>query len=300
MTCTNITLERIRAEIILGSLTFVTPYIKSFSVSRSRGQLAASFSASIEVPATTVFPVHSDIVIRAGTLGNLKTIFTGTVLNISVNPSFERGTFYVVSLAGQDRFWELEGKTFSRRQRTRGASTFAAITGVSSKAPQQGVSVEKHIKSGGVSRIKGTDTNLAEHSQLVKTDNVSWDPFGAAKDPIAIDPNSTTDPTAIIDIRPKSIAISPGLSVLYKMTGVTYASTDSWAVSDPLIGTIVDNRDGTATYTQNAIGENAITFNHAASSTLTFTGKATAMAMTVHDHSELGQGGPALGVFGSD
>jgi len=71
VTCANITLEKIRAEIIFGALSFETPDIKSFTVSRSRSQLAATFSASIEVPATTVFPVDQDVEIKAGVEGGL-------------------------------------------------------------------------------------------------------------------------------------------------------------------------------------------------------------------------------------
>ncbi|KKL83971.1 hypothetical protein LCGC14_1969410, partial [marine sediment metagenome] len=120
VTCANITLEKIRAELDFGeSLVFSTPDIESFSVQRSRQQLAATFSASIKVPADIVFPVGQDVTIRAGTLDNLKTIFTGKVLSIQVNPTFDDATSYIVSLSGQDRFQELEGQTFSRRQRTR-------------------------------------------------------------------------------------------------------------------------------------------------------------------------------------
>ncbi|KKL18835.1 hypothetical protein LCGC14_2471540, partial [marine sediment metagenome] len=117
VTCAKITLEKIRAELDFGdSLVFSTPDIESFSVQRSRQQLAATFSASIKVPADIVFPVGQDVTIKAGTLGNLKTIFTGKVLSIGVNPIFDDATRYVVSLSGQDRFQELEGQTFSRRQ----------------------------------------------------------------------------------------------------------------------------------------------------------------------------------------
>jgi len=300
-TCTNITLERIRAEITVGSLTFVTPFIKSFNVTRSRTQLSASFSASIQVPATTVFPVHSDVVIRAGTVDNMQTIFTGTVLTVTVNPDFERGTFYIVNLAGQDRFWELEGKTFSRRQITRGASRFAAIVGIASKAPQRGISLEKRLGSGalgGNERIPSADTNIREHSKLVKTDRVAVDPFGAAKPPETTDPNQAASAVSgVIRISPQAVSLSPGVSVLFTVQGVTFTPGDTWAVSDTQIGTLVDNQDGTSTYTQQAIGQNTITYTQASSG---LTGTATAVGIPIHDHSNLGQGGPAFGVFGSE
>lgn len=300
--CANITLEKIRAEIDFGgTLIFSTPDILSFNVSRSRGQLAATFSASIEVPATTVFPVSSDIVIRAGTEGNLQTIFTGRVLSITVNPSFDNALIYVVNLSGSDIFQQLESRTFSRRQRTRGQSTFASITGIQSKAPQKGISVEKRIGAGGVHRITSADTNIREHSKLVKTDRTAWDPFSVAKEPESVTAEDATAATTdVVDIKPRSIALAPGISVQFNIEGTTYEEGDSWGVSDTTIGTISDKQDGTAVYTQNALGENTITFTKASAGSGTFIGKAVAVGIPIHDHSSLSQAGPSHGVFGSE
>jgi len=301
VTCANITLEKIRAEINFGSLSFETPDVKSFSVTRSRGQLAASFSASIEVPATVVFPVDQDIVIKAGILGDIKTIFTGKVLSITVNPSFERATTYVVNMSGSDRLQELDGKTLSRRQRARGASSFAAITGISSRRPQKGISVEKRKQSGGSQEIPTNDTNLREHSKIVRTDRASWDPFSPAKDPENTEGQTATSGQSVIDIKPRSVALSPGISVRYNVENTTFESGDTWTVSDTRIGTIINNQDGTATYTQLTLGENTVQFSKAGGDTAsTFIGKATAVGIPIHDHSSLGQGGPAFGIYGSD
>ncbi len=300
VTCANITLEKIRAEISFGILTFETPDIQSFSVTRSRSQLAATFTASIEVPATTVFPVDQDVVIRAGVEGNLKTIFSGKVLSITVNPSFERATTYVVNMSGSDRLQELEGKTISRRQRARAASTFAAITGVSSRRPQKGISTEKRKQSGGSQQITTSDTNIREHSKLVRTDTSSWDPFGPAKDPESVASEEDTGQD-VIDIKPRSVSLSPGVSVRFNIEGTTFQEGDTWTVSDTRIGTIVNKQDGTAIYTQLALGENTIIFTKVGGETAgTFIGKATAVGIPIHDHSSLGQGGPAFGTYGSD
>ncbi len=301
VTCANITLEKIRAEISFGSLTFETPDVKSFSVNRSRSQLAATFSASIEVPATTIFPVDQDVVIKAGVVGNIQTIFTGKVLNITVNPSFERASTYVVNMSGSDRLQELDGKTLSRRQRARAASTFAAITGVSSKRPQKGISTEKRKQSGGGVKFVNPDTNIREHSKVVRTDRISWDPFQTAKDPENTEGQTAQAGQDVIDIKPKAVSLSPGISVRYNIENATYQEGDSWSVSDTRIGTIVDKKDGTAIYTQLALGENTIQFTQAGgASSSTFIGKATAVGIPIHDHSSLGQGGPAFGVYGSD
>ena len=300
VTCANITLEKIRTRISFGSLIFETPDVLSLSVNRSRSSLASSFNCSIEVPATTVFPVDQEIVIEAGTEGNLRQIFTGQVLQITVNPSFEDASNYVVNMSGQDKLHELEGKTFSRRQRTRGPSTFAAITNVISKAPQKGTSLELRKQSGGSQRIANPDTNIREHSKLVRTDKDNWDPFRTGKDPDTRDPSDDAAGTAnVIDIKPKSVALSPGVSVLFSVQGTTQDSGDFWSIDDTDIATLTDNGNGTALVTMKALGEATISFTKR-SGDVTFSGKATVVGIPIHDHSSLGAGGPAFGVYGSD
>jgi len=310
--CANITLEKIRARLTFGSvsaggipsgdsLVFETPSIKSFSVSKSRSSLAATFSASVEIPSTTVIPVDQDIIIEAGVVGDMKRIFTGRVLSATVNPSFERASSYVINLSGADRLQELEGKTISRRQRARGLSTFAAITGVTQRSPQKAINAERRESSGGSARISNRDTNIREHSELVRTDRIAWDPFNPAKDPENIE-DRTGDLTgeSTIDIKPRSVSLSPGVSVRFNIENTEYSEGDSWEVSDPKIGTIQDKKDGTAIYTQQAIGENTISFSKAGEPGTVFVGKATAVGIPIHDHSSLGQGGPAFGVYGSN
>ena len=298
--CANITLEKIRAEITIGDKTFETPDIKSFSISRARSQLAATFSASLQVPVTQRFATGEQVVIRAGTEGNLQTIFTGEVRTVTVNPAFERADSYVINLAGSDRFSRLEGRNISRRQRTRPAQTFAAITQVTAK-PQKGISLDKRIGGGGgSSRITAAGTNLRENSKVVKTDRPSWDPLHNTKEPEEVqrgDIASGSGSSNVLDIRPKSIAIPVGGQVRFRITDAVYVAGDTWAVSDTGIGTITDLNDGTALYTQVGLGENVITFTDASASQ---TGTATAVGIPIHDHSNLGQGGPAFGVYGSE
>ena len=300
VSCANITLEKIRAEITIGDKIFETPDIKSFNVSKSRGQLAGTFSASIEVPVTQRFATGEQVVIRAGTEGNLKTIFTGEVRTVTVNPAFERADSYIINLAGADGLQRLEGKNISRRQRTRPAQTFAAITQVSPK-PQKGISLDKRIGgSGGSQSIQSPSTNLRENSKLVKTDRPSWDPLHNAKEPEEVQRSEGTagsGTTNVLDIRPKAISIPVGGSVRFRITNAVYAAGDQWQVSDSDVGTIVDRNDGTAIYTQQGLGENVITFTDASTGQ---TGTATAVGIPIHDHSNLGQGGPAFGVYASE
>lgn len=300
VSCAQITLEKIRARLSFGTLVFETPDVKSFTVTRSRSALAATFSASIEVPATTIFPINEDVVIEAGVEGDLKRIFTGRVLSVTVNPSFEKASSYVVNLSGSDRFQELEGKNVSRRQRARGLSSFAAITGVSSRPPQRGLSIEKREQSGGSHSLPNPDTNIREHSKLVRTDRVAWDPFNPAKNPISLENRDGSEGGfTAIEIKPRSVALSPGVSVRFNIENTIYEAGDTWSVSEPAIGTIEDKNDGTAVYTQRALGENTITFTKGGAQ-VGFSGKATAVGIPIHDHSSLGEGGPAFGVYGSE
>jgi hypothetical protein len=299
--CANITIEKIRAEITIGDKTFVTPDIKSFNVQRSRTALAATFSASIEVPVTQQFATGEQIVIRAGTEGNEQTIFTGTVRSVTVNPAFERATSYIVNLSGADRFQELEGKNVSRRQRTRAAQTFAAITQVTPK-PQKGISYDVRIGGqGGSARVTATDTNVRENPKLVRTERPHYDPLNNTKKPEEIEDERDTSLTggggSTLGVRPASVAIPVNGSVRFRVENATYAPGDTWAVSDTRVGTIVDRMDGTAIYTQLALGENVVTFRDSSAGNV---GTATALGIPVHDHSNLGQGGPAFGVYASE
>ncbi len=299
-TCANITIEKIRAEITIGDKTFVTPDIKSFNVTRSRSQLAATFSASIEVPVTQKFATGEQVVIRAGTEGNEQTIFTGSVRSVTVNPAFEKATSFVINLSGADKFQELEGKNISRRQRTRAAQTFAAITQVTKK-PQKGISYDKRIGgNSGSATTHAEDTNAKENSKLVSTERPSYSPLHNAKKPEEVEDERDTGLTGsgdVLSIRPASIAIPLNSAVRFLVLNTSYAAGDSWAVSDETVGTIVDLRNGQAIYTQISLGENAITFtDDSASNTAT----ASAVGIPIHDHSSLGQGGPAFGVYASE
>ena len=300
VSCAQISLEKIRARISFGTLIFETPDVKSFTVTKTRSSLPATFSASVDVPASTIFPIGEDVIIEAGVEGDLKRIFTGRVLSVTVNPSFETASSYVVNLSGSDRFQELEGKNVSRRQRARGLSSFAAITSVSARSPQRGLSIEKRQQSGGSHSLPNRDTNIREHSKLVRTDRVAWDPFNPAKNPTSLENRDSGATGAdLLEIKPRSVALSPGVSVRFTMEGDDYEDGDEWAVSDPAIGSIEDKQDGTAVYTQRALGENTITFTKGGVATGA-SGKATATGIPIHDHSRLGEGGPAFAVYGSE
>ena len=82
-TCTGITIEKVRGIIEVGNYTVRTPYVKSFTISRSRSQFASTFSVTIEVPASATFSAGSDIVIKDEVNGVEKTRFTGIISHCS-------------------------------------------------------------------------------------------------------------------------------------------------------------------------------------------------------------------------
>ncbi|MHA2218199.1 MAG: hypothetical protein ACXACY_19860 [Candidatus Hodarchaeales archaeon] len=122
------TLEKqaIRAKILIGSsLEIRTPDVVSFNVQRSRGQMAATFSASVKVPydqitSATVY-TESEIVIQAGrstSFSNLDTIFTGIIYKAVINPVRTDASKLMLNLNGRDTLSVLEGQKINRRLTT--------------------------------------------------------------------------------------------------------------------------------------------------------------------------------------
>jgi len=98
-----------------------TPNVVSFNVSRSRGQMSATFSASIKVPHDDIDNlVNSTILIEAGTLdgGGIRPIFTGTIERIVVNPVRTDASKIMLNLSGRDVLYVLEGQKVNRRVTT--------------------------------------------------------------------------------------------------------------------------------------------------------------------------------------
>lgn len=112
--------QKIRARITFGGIVVVTPYVVSFNVRKARGQMAATFSASIKVPTGTFSAsrggddvIGSAITIEAGA-PSLRRIFTGRVFKIIVNPVFTDSSLVMVNLSGRDVLSLLEGQKVTR------------------------------------------------------------------------------------------------------------------------------------------------------------------------------------------
>jgi hypothetical protein len=118
----SVTLDKqsVRAEISIGDLgTIETPNVVSFSVRRARNQMCASFQASIKVNAdglkSSIDILDEGIIIKAGTKGHLRTIFTGKVSSCVINPVRTDASKVMLNLAGKDILSRLEGQKINRR-----------------------------------------------------------------------------------------------------------------------------------------------------------------------------------------
>ncbi len=125
---------RIRATIITSDFEVSTPYIMSFEVNRTRGQVG-TFSASIKVPKQTSISSSGAISIFAGVAGReLSKIFTGYIRKLRIQPAFDDPNFVLVRLDGSDILDRLSGCRFTRREAI-SDSVWAVVTGVQRQVP---------------------------------------------------------------------------------------------------------------------------------------------------------------------
>lgn len=128
----SIELVKIRATISIGnSLNVSTPFIQSFNVRKSRGQLS-SFDASLKVRHEEVSGsnVGGEVVIRAGSSSKQTTIYTGILKKSTVSPCWDDPGYVFLNISGTDVLSLLQGKNYTRRCRST-KSTWVSITGVS-------------------------------------------------------------------------------------------------------------------------------------------------------------------------
>ena len=117
---------KIRATIEVGGTTISTPDILSFSVTRVRGQMCATFQASVRILGGVSFGTGGKIVISA----NGGKIFTGYVKKITITPSRTDSSYVIVNMSGRDVLSVLEAVTFSRRVDATKMARFGVITSI--------------------------------------------------------------------------------------------------------------------------------------------------------------------------
>lgn len=161
---------KIRAAIRMGGeegFYLETPYIKSLNVKRTRGQMSATFSATLKVKHSQLELNKTNMVgnkfeIWAGTINNeqsivqenklpeifdengsryilslendaaanIRKVFTGYVLKMNFNPCREDAEFVYLSVSGNDIFYILQDKKFTRRAKPSQLEMWGAITSV--------------------------------------------------------------------------------------------------------------------------------------------------------------------------
>lgn len=119
----NIDKQSIRAEVKLGNYLIVrTPYVLSFNIKRARGQMCATFSASLKVDyeefAASRDLLADRIIIKAGTgtgFTNLPILFTGKIYKCVINPVRTDASKVILNISGKDVLSIMENQKINRR-----------------------------------------------------------------------------------------------------------------------------------------------------------------------------------------
>lgn len=192
VSCDPVTLEKVRAELWLGDSQLIarTPFVKSFNVQKSRGQLSDTFSATAIVKADIKFQLGESFVVKAGTKGNLKKKFTGEITSTQVNPAFGMPGYVSINFSGRGIMSDLENKKFSRRLSSTGQGLYCTIKSGATNRPEKFYSLDKTIQAG--------------NQKLVSPTVVPGKEFGGENSPLVVhnssqrgEPSSVGDPVAI-------------------------------------------------------------------------------------------------------
>ncbi|HEC66289.1 MAG TPA: hypothetical protein ENI23_13450 [bacterium] len=165
--CVGIELEKVRATIKFGGVEVKTPFVKSYTINRSRTRPTVTFGASIEIRAGTTFVPGTDLEIFAGLQNDEKLRFTGMIRTITTSPSPDKAGYWMLNMQGADRFIELENKKFSRRLKGKGFSMFASIDGGPENRPSVGFSTDKTMRGGKHTYVSSTPKpDTPDHSKV--------------------------------------------------------------------------------------------------------------------------------------
>lgn len=134
--------QSVRATITIGSAEFKTPYVKSFNVTRQRGSIWASASASLELPKDSNLDfVGGLITITVIVDGTSKLLFTGYVDKVDVTPSQSRYSSTMINISAYDLLYRLHNLKVSRRLQLEADKMWCAITGLVRKDTSDNVAL---------------------------------------------------------------------------------------------------------------------------------------------------------------
>ena len=139
----GITLVPIRATITIGGLSISTPFIQSFNVRKTRGQLS-TFDASLKIDHTalTASNIGGFVTISAGSASEHK-IYTGILKKSTVSPCWDDPGYVLLNISGTDILSHLQGKKYTRRCRATN-STWISIESVTREGLRDGKFKKEH------------------------------------------------------------------------------------------------------------------------------------------------------------
>jgi hypothetical protein len=160
----TIDLIKIRAKINIGnSLIVETPFIQSFNVRKSRGQLS-TFDASLKVEYNQISGsnVGGMVSISAGGNGTMKEIYSGILKKSTISPCWDDPGYVILNISGTDVLSKLEGKKYTRRCRA-SKSSWVTINSVEREGLRDGKFDYEHdvLKTTSADSMKNQEKTKA-------------------------------------------------------------------------------------------------------------------------------------------
>lgn len=330
--------ESVRAKVTFGGNTWRTPDVKSFSVNLQRESLTNSFSVSLLINKDEVDEIQSNFdsisaddtdagKIRievafssSSTPSDFNPLFTGYVRQMVARRSFLTPGSFIVDLSGNDAMYKLENRTYSRRVVSDGLGVYSLITGVVRKGTgntgRYSTSSETPSRVGGrgssppadLVGLVGSPTVNDGHTTKASRYNKVYD---FARTGGSGGSGTTTTTTDELVISPAILVMAPQQTATFVCASGCTESEESdaytWSVDTIGAGGIVSGSNAVSSYDQ-ANPSAGITYKQLAflNNVLYLTenssgrrGKAIIVTMPIHDHTSIGQGGPAFGVYAS-
>ena len=115
----GIELIKVRAKISVGNLSVETPFVQSFNVQKTRGQIS-SFTAQLKVDSDQLSGsnVGGLVSIEAGANGTMNQIYTGILKKSTIAPCWDDPGYVIWNISGEDTLSLLNGKKYTRRCRS--------------------------------------------------------------------------------------------------------------------------------------------------------------------------------------
>jgi hypothetical protein len=280
---------------------------------------------------TSLGPVKVFVAAVVGTTSipaSFLQLFSGFLRQVSIKRSFHIPGAFILDVSGSDIMYLLENRTYSRRVKLDGLGVFSVITGVIRKGA--GESIGRRSTSGaGIGRAGGRGTSspgeietLAVFPAMpinkdVKHNTVGQKALRGTSSSGGLGSQSSATGNDQLLIVPRTRILGVGQEETFRCENCGEALDDStpeeerfiWEIQNPEVGKWVvggslvtgaeindlnpGDTDTPVVYRQVAFGDNTITLT---SPTGLF-GTADVLGLPIHDHTSLGQGGPAFGVY---